>query len=378
MGVYQQGRPSNRGRHVGKAPLRDIQGSRVIADMNRTQDVTRHQRPQARRPSPSNNTLLPTGGYAAALFILALSLFLLLPGCTRVEAPLKVGSNPWPGYETLYLARELGDLDETRIKLVEMPSASDVRQQLLDHNLDAGMLTLDEVVSLVSEGLDLRIILVMDLSDGADAVLAQPPIDSLDQLKGKRIGVELSAVGAVMLESLLEKAHLSRDEVQLVNLTVDRHAEAFRKGEVDAVVTFEPTRSQLLAEGARELFNSHQIPGRIIDVLAVRGDSLPAHHKDLHALVAAHFQALHRLRDAPGKALPLIAPRLGIGPEELRGIYQGLKLPDIQENHVWLDDGEARLVSRARQLANMMERWHLIERSPDLSNLIDSSYLTSP
>jgi len=45
---------------------------------------------------------------------------------------------------------------------------------------------------------------------------------------------------------------------------------AFKKRQVDAIVTFEPVKSELLSSGANILFDSHQIPGRIVDVLVVR------------------------------------------------------------------------------------------------------------
>lgn len=312
------------------------------------------------------------------LLLPLLVLLLPLAACEQPVTPLKVGSNQWPGYEPVYLARELAYLDESEIKLVEMPAASDVMQQLRDHNLDGGMLTLDEVIALASEGLNMRVVLVMDFSDGADAILAHPSIGGLKQLKGKRIGVELSAVGALMLESALEKAELRKSDVTLINLTVDRQEQAYRNQEVDAVITFEPTRTKLLAEGAHELFSSREIPGRIIDVLAIREERVTPNEDTLRNLISAHFRALEYLQQHPEQALPLIAPRLGINKSELQAAYHGLKLPGILENHDWLADDADPLEKRSLELATLMRRWDLIRRTPDLTQLADNRYLPMP
>ncbi len=308
------------------------------------------------------------------LLLLLLPLLLTaLPGCED-SRPLKLGSNQWPGYEPVYLARELGLLPPDAVKLVELPSSSDVMQYLRNGSLDAGMLTLDEVVNLLSDGMLLDVILVMDVSNGADSVLAQRGIDSPGGIRGKRVGVEISALGALMLESLLDTAGLSMPDIELVNLTVDQHLSAFRNRRIDVLVTFEPTRSTLLAEGASEIFSSRDIPDRIIDVLAVRRDVEARHARHLELLVKAYFAARRQMHNAPEESHRLIALRLGTTPDALNTMYAGMILPDLAQNRAWLDTS-GRLERRAAELAQLMADWHLIQTVPDTSGLANPDYL---
>lgn len=55
-----------------------------------------------------------------------LSIILLVACGPLPEPPLRIGTNIWPGYEPLYLARNLGFYQGSSIKLVEMNSASAV------------------------------------------------------------------------------------------------------------------------------------------------------------------------------------------------------------------------------------------------------------
>ena len=73
--------------------------------------------------------------------------------------------------------------------------------------------------------------------------------------------------------------------MRLVPLAFNEQAQAWQNAQVAALVTYEPVRSQLRAQGAQVLFSSADVPGLIIDVLAVRADALPAHATALRALV---------------------------------------------------------------------------------------------
>ncbi|MDR9441043.1 MAG: ABC transporter substrate-binding protein, partial [Halomonas sp.] len=162
--------------------------------------------------------------------------------------------------------------------------------------LDGAALTLDEVLKARAEGLPLAVILVFDDSVGADMVLARPQIATLADLSGARIAVERSAVGSLVLHKLLEAAGLTADQLEVVDLPPDRQLAVWRQGDIDAVVTYEPTASQLMREGARRLYDSSQFPDMILDVLAVRHDRLRWRTDALEALVLAHFRGLAHLR----------------------------------------------------------------------------------
>ncbi|MDX8388038.1 MAG: ABC transporter substrate-binding protein, partial [Ghiorsea sp.] len=199
---------------------------------------------------------------------------LFLSGCfSEPPTPLKVGVNKWVGYEPLFLARSLGAYDEG-IKLVELPNSSESISMLHNKLIDAAALTLDEVLSIINRGTPMTIILPFDYSLGADALVANKSIQDLPALKGKRLGVEASAVGAIMALSALNQAGLEKSDVIIVNLGVDQHFSQYQLGNIDAVITFEPVKSQLLKLGGHTLFDSSQVPGLIVDVLAVRTEVL--------------------------------------------------------------------------------------------------------
>lgn len=66
-------------------------------------------------------------------------------------------------------------------------------------------------------------------------------------LRGRRVGVEASALGAYLPSRSLQITRLQPTEMRMVPLPVDEHPRAWQEDRVDALVTCEPVRGQLLA-----------------------------------------------------------------------------------------------------------------------------------
>ncbi len=306
---------------------------------------------------------------------LASSALLLLSSCSSPPPLFRVATNTWVGYEPLYLARDLGHYDHAPIRFIEMPNTSEVLQAFRNGVLEAAALTLDETLTLLQDGYDLRVVLVFDFSQGADVVMARPPIKTPADLKGQRVGVENTAVGATLLDAALRHAQLRVSDITLLRLPIDQHERAYLDGEVDAVVTFEPTRSRLLTQGARVIFDSGQIPQRIVDVLVVSADAVQKPHlPTLKALLQGYFAALTYLQTEPEKAAEKMSKRLKLPPQQVLQALQGLHFPSLSENHRLLGDN-AQLLSSVQALQALMLKHHLLRRPASLERLLNATAL---
>lgn len=110
-----------------------------------------------------------------------------------------MGTNVWPGYEGFHYAEHLGYYDRRQIEVLTFPSSVEAMRAFRNGDLDLVAVTADESFQLIQDEQDPRIILVIDVSHGADAILARPGISHPGDLRGKRVGVEMNAVGVYML-----------------------------------------------------------------------------------------------------------------------------------------------------------------------------------
>ena len=302
-------------------------------------------------------------------------IFFVLLSCHIDKEYLKIGTNVWPGYEPLYVAREFGYLKDAPIHIVEYVSSSQVIRAYRNKLINGAALTLDEVILLKSYGFDPVVILVMDVSNGADAIVSRKDIKSLSDLKGKRVGVENSALGAYVLTRALEKAHLTLNDIKIVPLEVNEHYKWFKKGKVDAVVTFEPVKSKLVKSGGNVIFDSSQIPGEIVDVLVVEREYLNKHPEVIKTLINGWFLALANLKKETNSVKKIISEREQIEVKNFSDLYKGLKIPDREENQKLLDRGTPKLLPVAKRLLNIMKKKKIIKGDLDVEEMFDGRFI---
>ena len=306
------------------------------------------------------------------VFLLLCSGAFIIHGCKQNAPILRVATTVWPGYEILYLAKSLGYFDESAVRLIEVPSTSQVTRNLRNGTLEAGCMTLDEALTLLQDDVDLRIVLILDESSGGDVLMAKPDIGNLQGLRGKRIGIENSTVSAVLLDAALLEAGLQAGDITQVPMSVDQDYKEYMAGRVDAVATYEPVRSQLLKEGAKILFSSKQIPGRIIDILVVRAELIDVYSNGLTALLNGYFKAFSYFEKHPAESEVFMKKRLGDDP---LAQFNGLHIPTLAENKLYLSGSQPALYKSAGFLMDLMLKRKLLQKSCVFTKLADPRFL---
>jgi NitT/TauT family transport system substrate-binding protein len=299
------------------------------------------------------------------------TLLLSLAGCMREpETALRIGTNVWIGSEPLYLARELGRLDPATVQLVEYPSASEVLRAFRNQAIDGMVISLDELFGLAVDGLQPRIILVVDVSHGADVVVGRPGMRTMRDLKGKSVAVESGALGAFVLSRALALNGMQASDVNVVHLESNEQPSAFDKGRVDGAVTFDPYRAQFLRAGAKTLFDSTQIPGEIVDLLAVRATVVEKRPKAIQALLTGWFDAVDYMKSEPKDAAQRMGIRQQTSGEQFLEAQRGLHVPSREENLAMLGGATPELAATGRRLMALMVDAKLLRTGLEIEGVL--------
>lgn len=308
-----------------------------------------------------------------------LALVQALSGCDMLWGkPVTVAAHIWPGYELLFLAQRQGWLTSGSATLVETASASESLAALASRKVDGAALTLDEVLRARAGGIPLSVVMIFDISAGADALVARPDVRTLAGLKGRTVAYEKGAVGELLLTEVLAKAQLHRDEVRVVPMPISQQLQAWKAGLADAFITYEPVASQLQADGAVKLYDSGDLPDTIVDVLAFREDVLDLRHGDaVRHVIEAHFTALDHMRHNPQDAAYRMASHLRLPALEVLGTYKGLILPDAANNHRLLGGDPPPLLTSARKLLQTLRDTGQLQSGDGLTTLINPDFLPS-
>lgn len=287
----------------------------------------------------------------AMLLVLALWAGALLLPVTEQGKPLMVAVGLWPGAEPWVLAREQGELDPARVRLVEINWTSAAMRAVGNRVADAAILSLDEVILQVRQGYPLKVVMVTDISRGADVVLVKPGIRSVVDLRGRRVGYEPRTAGAWLLERAMAGEGLGLGDIQPVVLNPTETQEVFDKLPIDAIVCTEPWPLRL--GRLRPIYDSSRPGAAVVRVLAVHAAALTDHREALLQLMQAHGRWAARLREG-GEALAPVLRREGVSEEGFRATLAKIDMPGLEQSRLWLRGQDDWLASLFRELQDSL------------------------
>jgi len=259
-------------------------------------------------------------------------LLTFVTSCTEKadQKTIRLGINPWPGYEFLYLADQKGFFEEEGldIELVELASLADIKRVFEQGRIDAMASTIIEAVEVsLNSDQKIHIALIPDFSDGGDVILANKPIASIADLKGKKVGVELGLLGSFILSQALSKNDLSLDDVTMLNVEQLDAENQLMSGNIAAMVTYPPFSTETLRHGTvNQIFSTADIPGDVIDVVSIRGNSLINPVQWQQKLFAVWQRALIYARTNPDDANKIMSEREGISVAEFVDALTGMEI----------------------------------------------------
>lgn len=296
------------------------------------------------------------------------------------STPLSVAVGVWPGAETLVLARELGEIDDAQVRLVEMSWDSAAMRALGNGAVDAAVLSIDEVTRLRESGQRVKVVLLFDQSRGADAILTNHErARRVEDLKGLKVGVDVRGTGMVLLASAMNSVGMSPGDVHIVPIAPAEMAVALQSSAVDAVVSAEPWLSALRRDGFNEVEVTAKDRQLLIRALVVSSEAARANGDALRSLIAAHFRLLPVLKEqkeVPGMEAVLRRERLIR--EEFKGVLGSLNSYDLATNRRMLASPGGELGTLAALLESLMFKHQLLSSSPRPGAWFDASFLPAP
>ncbi len=300
-------------------------------------------------------------------------------GDVRTGAPptLRFGYDYWPGYYPALIAVEKGYFAEEGlvVKATKLGDSNALHAAFGAGEYDAIGSSLGDIVDLTLVHPDVRIILVTDISEGGDAVLARPGIEKVEDLRGRAFGVNLGSFAELFVLTVLKSHGLGSADIRLVDTDAAELPAKLKSGEVDAGHTWQPFVTQAQDEGARVLFTSAATPGLIQDVVAVRGEVLRERPEALRAFVKGWFKAVDYWKAHPDQGNALAARALNVGPNTIS--LEGIRLTTLQDNIQLFIAGETTrsIYYTARLYVDFFLGSGGLTRKPDVEHILEPRFL---
>ena len=293
---------------------------------------------------------------------------------------IRIGFSAWPGWFPWQVAEEKGIFTkhDVKVKLTYFESYTDSLNALATGNLDANSQTLNDTISSVAGGAGQTIVLTNDNSTGNDQIIVGPGINTIADLKGKKVAAEKGTVDHYLLLLGLKKAGLSASDIDFQPLETGAAAAAFASGKVDAVGAFAPFTTQALARsGSKALFTSTDFPGAIPDHLVFTRDFVTKRGPDIQKLIDAWYETLAFIKANPTEATAIMAKKAGVSVADYATYDKGTTLFSLDDNVTAFTSGSTskNLDYQAGQISQFLLDTKLIDKAPNLTGLFDATFI---
>ncbi|MEP6670253.1 MAG: ABC transporter substrate-binding protein [Chthoniobacter sp.] len=235
--------------------------------------------------------------------------------------PIKIGYSDWPGYTVLEVAKQKGwfkdaGLDVELVWFDYLPSLDAFSANKIDAVCVVGS---DALVTGATGGKS-KIIALLDYSEGSDMIVGAPGINSIKDLKGKKIGIEVTLVEHMLLLQALKDNGMKQSDVELVNTPTNDTPQVLGSGKVAAIGAWYPISGQALkaVAGSKPLFTSAEAKGLIYDVLAVNPTSYAKHKEEWSKIAGIYYKCVDYLKDSKTAedAVKIMAAKVGANAED--------------------------------------------------------------
>ncbi|MGC4038385.1 MAG: ABC transporter substrate-binding protein [Chitinophagaceae bacterium] len=274
--------------------------------------------------------------------------------------PLKVGIVSWPGYAGGIVANDGFKPNKNCIYykdhniMVEfvLLEDADLRAKSFvrggKNDVDVVWSTVDfwanELPGFVKGGVPARAFLQVDWSKGADAIVADSSIKSVEQLAGRKVALAQLTPSDWFYEYVMRHSAISEQQVRDLRKTiVGKNAspdarQDFVANQVDACVVWEPDVANALKErkGSHVLVSSAKYNHILSDLMVAREDFINTHPEVIQAFVDGWFDGAKQAKANPQYTAKLLMenePLFNeIGEEKTLSIMNNVDLTELGDN----------------------------------------------
>jgi NitT/TauT family transport system substrate-binding protein len=306
---------------------------------------------------------------------------ILITSCGEKPAnrpTLRVEYSTWWGDYTVAVADSLGLFEKygVNVETTHYDVYSDSFADMAAGKIDVGLYGIGEAMTLASNS-PIKMVGIYD-NGGFNTLVANPDIQGVADLKGKRIGVLAGTVYELFVIQVLNTAGLTTSDVTFVNLAPEEVLTELPKN-IQAAYTWEPATTEAVAAGYKILFDSNKLTDfNAPDGIVFRDSVVQERPAEVRAFLKAWYEAVDYRLANPEKSRQLIADYMKIPLDQIVP-DDNLKLYTLADNSTLFAQqasGQRSEINKAAEvIADFFLRSGILTNKPNYKELFDPSFL---
>ena len=213
------------------------------------------------------------------------------------------------------------------IEIVQFESGKAINQAMVSGAVDFGLTGSGSAVLGIASGIPIEMIWIHETLGSVEALAAKNALNatSLEDLKGKNIGVPFASTAHYSLLRAITASGFEETDFTLIDLQPSDIFAAWQRGDIDAAYVWEPTLSELLADGNIVLHSGDvaEMGYMTANVEIVRSEFGEAYPEIVEKYIASVDKAVTLYREDPDQAISIIAKSLNITEESAKLQMEG-------------------------------------------------------
>lgn len=269
-----------------------------------------------------------------------------------------------------YYEKQLG----VKVKIVKFDSGKDVNTALAAGSIDVSELGSNPTALGIGNGLSYDVIYIGDIIGSAESLVVKNSsnINSINDLKGKKIAVPFASTSHYSLLNALKEAGIKESDVKLLDLEPNDIHAAWKRGDIDAAYVWYPVLNNLVKDGKIITGSDKLAKSGIItaDLVVARRDFAKSNKK----LVVSYIKALNEAnkldQENKEQSIKDIASILNISESDAKFQRNGFEWVDgkKQLEKEYLGENIAKVL---KNTADFLKEQGSIKKSPSLKEYKD-------
>lgn len=259
---------------------------------------------------------------------------------SAAKAPekIRIGYQVIPNAELL--AKALGltkqAFPNSQVEYKSFDSGRDVNTAFAANGIDFGLAGSVPTSVGIAQGLPYSVYFIHDVIGSAEALVVKNDIQTIADIKGKKIATPFGSTAHFSLLNLLKLENINASELTVLDMQPPDIVAAWQRGDIDGSYVWQPNLSKLKNASGKILTTSADLAEKGIvtaDVGVVSKQFAQTYPDVVKQYVAVLNQAIQSYRNDPETAAKTIATELGITPEESKTAMSEI---------IWLNSSEQK------------------------------------
>jgi sulfonate transport system substrate-binding protein len=281
-----------------------------------------------------------------------------------------------PTLTPLLIAKEKGLVEEAFAKVgatVEwktFKSGPEVLEAISGGHVDLGTIAPLPPVTALANGVDLKLVATFAVFSKGNAIIVNKDsaIQTIADLKGKKIATTKGTMGNDLLLTALRKADLKETDVQIIQFTPDEAKAAFDSSNVDAWAIWDPNITiEVATRGARIITDGDQLDLHTPNYIMVNGKFSKDHADLLKIYLKTIKEATDWEKANLEEAIDVFA--------KAKGLDRNIVTEVVKRDPIVFEPISDTFIELEKSIAKQLFDEGKIKTQVDPSTIIDNSFI---